>query len=501
MKTNVIQLEVHDDVISIKDKMAWQSCQRMILVWPKHGRILHNELELVLLNRQARSLGAELALVTHHPVVCEWALDSNLPLFASISAAEKGAWKPDARGSLANKVPKGVDAIKAVKAKLPPQAASKKATPLLTGLAVVISLAALLSLSVVILPQAQVTYYPASTLQEVEIKIKASEVFSGINPSGNIPEQPVFVEVSGERSIPSTGKVTIPTTKATGEVVFTNLTSTAVTLPAGTILLAGDQTLASFSLTEAVKIPGGLKGSAVGKVEALVAGAEGNMASDSVWTLSGGMDALVSVNNPDAFSGGGGVETPTPTEEDYATLERQLLADLMNQGLASLKADQAEGVELIEPSLVMDKILLSEQVKKIGEPADEAMLRMNVRLKIFTYQNNDLNTIADLVLTSNLPDGFVPMDENIILDRVGDYRVDDFGQAAWTIKASRMLVPDWNIEQAAATLAGMKVNDAQSVLSSLFTQKSPAVIKMWFAKWPWMPYLPTNIHFVDGASQ
>lgn len=501
MKTTVIQLEVHDDVISIKDKMAWQSCQRMILVWPKHGKILHNELELVLLNREAKTLGAELALVTHHPVVREWALDSNLPLYSSISAAEKAVWKPDVHGSLANKVPKGVDAIKAIKARLPHQPASKRSNPLISILAVVVSLAALMAILVVLLPQAEVTYYPVTTVQEVAIKIKASEVFSGINPSGNIPAKPVFVEVSGEKSMPSSGKVSIPTTKAAGEVVLTNLTATAVTLPAGTLLFAGDQNLSSFTLIEDVKVPAGLKSSAVGKVEALVAGAESNQAADSIWTLSGGMDALVSVSNPGDINGGGGVETPTPTEEDYAVLERQIFADLMDQGLVSLKADLAEGVGLVEPSLAMDKILLSERVNQIGEPADEAVLRLNVRLKIFTYQLNDLNAIADLVLTSNQPDGYIPMSDIISLNRDGDFRVDDFGQATWTLNASRLLVPDWNKEATAAALAGMKVKDAQSVFSNLFAQNSPALIKTWLGVWPWMPYLPTNIHFVDGGVQ
>lgn len=500
MKTTVIQLEVHDDVISIKDKMAWQSCQRIILVWPLHGKILHNELELVLLNREAKSLGAELALVTHHPVVREWALDSNIPLFASISAAEKGAWKTDLRGSLANKVPKGVDAIKAVKEKLPQQPSSKPAGFFAKGLSILLSLAAVIALLMVIIPQAEVTYYPVTTNQEIEIRIKASEVFSGINPSGNIPEQALFVEVNGEKSMPSSGKVIIPTTKAVGEVVFTNLTNTAVTLPAGTLLLAGEEALSGFNLIENVVVPAGTKDTAVGQVEALVAGIEGNLTPDSTWTLSGGMDALVSVNNPDAFTGGGGGETPSPNEEDYATLERQLLTDLMAQGLVSLKADQSPDVGLIEPSLILDQILLSEQVKKIGEPSDEAVLRMNVRLKIYAFQQNDLNTIAALVLTSNQPAGYKPMNDAISLNRVGDYQVDDFGQATWTVSASRTLVPDWNIDQTAVDLTGMKVTNAQALFSNLFVQSSPATIKVWFARWPWMPFLSTNIHFVDGAS-
>lgn len=500
MKTNVIQLEVHDDVISIKDKMAWQSCQRMILVWPKQGRILHNELELVLLNREARSLGAELALVTHHPVVREWALDSNLPLFASISAAEKTAWKPDARGSISKKVPRGVQAIRDSRDKLPQQGSSKPTNPLISGLSILISVAALLALIVVILPQATVTYYPITSMQSIEVRVKASEVFSGINPSGNIPEKAMLVEVSGEKSMPSSGRVSIPTTKARGEVVFTNLTNAAVTLPAGTLLLAGDETLVSFNLVEAVIVPSGVEDTAVGQVEALVAGIDGNLSAESTWTLSGGMDALVTVSNPDAFSGGAGVETPSPNDEDYAALERQLLVDLMAQGLASLKADLSADVELIEPSLILDQILLSEQVNKTGEPADEAVLRMNVRLKVFAYQHSDLKAIADLVLASNQPAGFKPLNDEVSLNRVGDFRVDDFGQATWTVNASRVLVPDWPMEQTAKGLAGMKVADAQAVLSGLFTQSAPAAVKVWFSRWPWMPFLSTNIHFVDGAS-
>ena len=500
MKTNVIHLEVHDDVISIKDKMAWQSCQRMILVWPKQGRILHNELELVLLNREARSLGAELALVTHHPVIREWALDSNLPLFASISAAEKTVWKPDARGSVAKKTPRGVQAIRDNRDKLPQQASSQPANSVITGLATILSIAALLALIVVILPQATVTYYPVTSAQSIEVRVKASEVFSGINPSGNIPEKAMFVEVSGEKSMPSSARVSIPTTKAAGKVIFTNLTNTAVTLPAGTLLLAGDETLVSFNLVDTVVVPFGADDSTVGQVEALVPGSDGNLAAESTWTLSGGMDVLVTVSNPDAFSGGAGVETPSPSDEDYAALERQLLADLMEQGLDSLKADLPADVELIEPRLVLDQILLSEKVNKAGEPADEAVLRMNVRLKVFAYQQSDLKAIADLVLASNQPAGFKPLDEQIYLNRVGDFRVDDFGQATWTVFASRVLVPDWPMEQTAKVLAGMKVAEAKKVFSGLFTQTSPAAIKVWFSTWPWMPFLSTNIRFVDGAS-
>jgi hypothetical protein len=35
MKTQIIQLESHDDIISIRDKMGWSQTSRILLVWPE----------------------------------------------------------------------------------------------------------------------------------------------------------------------------------------------------------------------------------------------------------------------------------------------------------------------------------------------------------------------------------------------------------------------------------------------------------------------------------
>ena len=64
MKTHVIQLEPHDDVISIRDKMSWAKTGRILLVFPARVRSRFLTLDLRLLQRQAESLGAQLAVVT-----------------------------------------------------------------------------------------------------------------------------------------------------------------------------------------------------------------------------------------------------------------------------------------------------------------------------------------------------------------------------------------------------------------------------------------------------
>jgi hypothetical protein len=66
MKTQLIPLESHDDLISIRDRMSWAKTPRILLVWPKSERIPLRPLDLKVLQRHATSLGAQLGLVTRH---------------------------------------------------------------------------------------------------------------------------------------------------------------------------------------------------------------------------------------------------------------------------------------------------------------------------------------------------------------------------------------------------------------------------------------------------
>ena len=67
MKAHIIQLVHHDDVVSIKDKISWSKAPRVLLVWPKRGRFILRQADLVLLQRHALTLGCQVGLVTKNP--------------------------------------------------------------------------------------------------------------------------------------------------------------------------------------------------------------------------------------------------------------------------------------------------------------------------------------------------------------------------------------------------------------------------------------------------
>lgn len=499
MKTTVIQLENYDVVASIKDKLSWNSTERIILVWPKRGRILESELDLAFLQRAAESYGSRMVLVSHHPQIREWAEGLGIAVFASIAAAENWDWKTPIKKKVEKKKSQGYSSIVSKKPERVKNTHSQPVGRSQKVFASILSLAALIALFVVIVPRAEITVFPVTSQQQIEITIKASEVYSGASPSGNIPASKSYAEVSGELSQPSSGKTTIPTEKATGLVTFVNLTETSVNIPAGTLLMASGENGLLFQTMEDATLTAGINKSIEVSVEALSPGSEGNVGAGEIKIITGDLGEFLSVSNLTPFSGGGGIETPSPTENDYTILETQLLADLLQQGLISLKENRDQGIEIIEESLTVDEILLKERVTPIGESSDEAVLHVTLRVSALTYQKNDLEIIAALVLNSNLPDGYKLLNNDITLQQLEAISIDQLGQSTWKISASQTLVPDWDVEAVTNEITGMSVKKAKDYLGSLFDQSEPARIDLITDWWPWMPMLPTQIKIVDGV--
>jgi hypothetical protein len=93
MKTQVIQLVPHDDVTSVRDKMAWAKTPRILLVFPHHSRILSRTLDLRLLRRHAATLGAQLAIVTRSGDLRRIAQAVGIPAFNTVASAQRKTWE------------------------------------------------------------------------------------------------------------------------------------------------------------------------------------------------------------------------------------------------------------------------------------------------------------------------------------------------------------------------------------------------------------------------
>lgn len=305
------------------------------------------------------------------------------------------------------------------------------------------------------------------------------------------------VELSGELSHKSSGEITIPTTKAQGEVVFTNLTQGDVFIPSQTILGLVESGQASYVTLESVIVQGGKSSQASVRVEAIEAGSDGNIAEQRISTILGDVGELVTVSNESPISGGAGINVPAPVESDYETLERQLLTDLKKQAVTLLNSSLKEGSKLIPESVVIDKVILEDKVNPIDQASDLALLRITVRFRGLSYSLEDETALADLILDSNLPVGFRPIDQKTDIKDVSGIAIDNAGNPFWKISAQRFLVPSWDKDKVNSLLVGKNKEDAARIIDGVYPQQNPAKIQLMTRWWPWMPFLETRINFLE----
>ncbi len=106
MKTQIITLESHDDLISVRDRMSWAKTPRILLVWPKYEKVTLRQVDLKVLQRHALSLGAQLGLVTRTRRVREDAEALKIPVFKSTGQAQRVAWPRPRRTRIAIHAPR-----------------------------------------------------------------------------------------------------------------------------------------------------------------------------------------------------------------------------------------------------------------------------------------------------------------------------------------------------------------------------------------------------------
>ncbi|MCK5316254.1 MAG: hypothetical protein KAJ53_14065, partial [Anaerolineales bacterium] len=246
MKTQIIQLEPHDDTISVRDKMGWSQTGRVMLVWPTRGHLMNRRLDLVLILRHSQTLGVQIALVTKDPEVRFQAHSLGIPVYKTVRKAQQARWRrPSKRKYIPSQEEEerrdrvlSVDQILAD----PPhrkREAPKLSPPVRIGV-FALGVLAVLAIAAVLLPSAEVSIVPETKRQEVSLTVSATESINKIKLTGILPIRTINRIVEGRGSTQTTGEVNIPTDFATGEVTFRNLTDQSITIPAGTVVSDAD---------------------------------------------------------------------------------------------------------------------------------------------------------------------------------------------------------------------------------------------------------------------
>lgn len=491
MKTQVIQLNVHDNLISIRDRMAWAKTPRILLVWPRQGYVGVRALDLTLLRRHAQSLGAELGLVTRSGEIRAAARELGMTVFKTAADAQKQTWLEKRSARPQRRIPP-VD-LRATRAGLPGVDLFNFANHPVRRLAVfAVGVLAVLALTLVFIPSADIKMTLPAQNQSLTVTVNATDGAGDVQLSGVVPQRRLTLVVSGSDSALATGSLLLPGQSATGQVRLTNMTASEVQVPSGSLLQTRSTPPVVFVTVDKVIVPAGKGGIAGVAVRAVSAGPGGNLNAGQVSVVAGQLGTKLTVTNPLATSGGTQSSVNMPAAQDREALRKRLMADLQRQALTGITGQATTGDVLFPASLTPTRVVEETFDPPEGQPGEKVTLDLRVEYSMGYAASNDLETLAGRVLDASLPPGFTALVGQVEVESVSGF---DIGQGVvrWQMRAGRSVRPTQDTGQVISLVLGRNRSLAAGLLTQAYDLTQAPVITIRPGWWPWLPFLPMRI--------
>lgn len=330
-----------------------------------------------------------------------------------------------------------------------------------------------------LLPKATVTLMFTQKPLEESINLTLSPSATSLDASSAVVPVVVSEEsVSGESSLPTTGKKTIGD-PATGKVTIYNRTSLTKTFTKGTVLTAknlkftldGDVTVASKSAgSDYVDVPGkaviGLTASSIGEESNLSALTEFTIASFAKDTYVG--------KNEEALSGGNSKEIQVVDAADKSGLVKSLTAELLDKAKAQVESSNSPTQGYYVSSKGVE-VVSEDYSDKVGEGATSLRATLELKVKVYRYNKADIATLVGTALVDKIPSGYTQAGNTPSVDLSSSEDKD--GNIETSAKVTIGLIPTVNQANLADQLKGKNGNQVQTVLSS-FPGLSGADVKI-----------------------
>ncbi len=413
----ILEVTPEATLSAVRRQLAQWRRERVALLVPEGWSELDNSARMRLLQRQAQIQQCHLALITRDPTIHAAANQVGIPVFVNPKDALANRWRMSPMLPLVHPrhpelglpdPPRWRRERIAAHETLPGQYRARQARiraeeiyrrPLpawlrLLGNLLMGGLIALaLGLFVVyVIPAATITLVPGREPIRVAVQLIA-------NPSIEVPDleinqlpaHTVETNIDASGTVRTTGTRQKSTDLAVGQVTFTNLGTSPVNVPKGTVVSTGTGNAVNFRTTTAVDVPAGRGQRADAAIEALDPGIQGNIRANTINTINGGLRVRLSVTNQGGTSGGGSQLVPIATQEDRDKLLAQVEAQIEAQANDKLQGllDRGEwlspeSIQLLTLSTPAFSAFNDEETEELsltlrqlarGVAVDEAVLR------------------------------------------------------------------------------------------------------------------------------
>ena len=492
MKTQIITLESHDDLISVRDRMSWAKTPRILLVWPKYEKVTLRQVDLKVLQRHATTLGAQLGLVTRARRVREDAEALHIPVFESTGQAQRVSW-PKPRRRRIKWHPPAKD-LREQREQLSASQEAWRAHPMTRVSAFLVGVLAVLSLVALFIPHAQITLNPVSRMQSLTLPVTASPAVESVFITGSIPAREKRVILDGVQTVIVTGAAVIPQSKAKGIVEFRNLTQQAVNIPVGTVVQNADGI--RFMTTEDGEMDAGVGKMLELPIEAVDGGVAGNLEAETINAIEGRLGLSLSVTNPEPTSGGRELPSVQASDADRERAKELLMQSLEEDARQKFMEELESGDLLFERTMTLSQTLSEEYDPPAGAAGTKLTLTMQVEYSVQYADASDLIQLASLALNASIPLGFSAASDVVTVKPVTTPFLNPDGSARWTMRAERRIVQQIDTAQVTQMIQGFGAWNVVSQLKENLPLASAPDVQLSPSWWPWMPIVPFRISVV-----
>lgn len=494
--TTIIQLEDHENVSSIKEKINNSPTQRVLLVWPNDGFLDLQALDYLVILRFAYYLDIQIAVVLDDPAVVRLFKEYGISTFRSIPESQKKPWRKP-------KIIAHIDKFAKVENKEiinnfleASNNSSKQSSLIFRWVFFLIGIASFFSLIIFLIPSATISLKPETNLQTATIPVRADPSITQVNITGAVPVKISDVLVEGELEGVSSGTIRIPDKEAVGEVMFRNLTDQRVIVPAGTIVRTDSEPQKRFETLNQITLPPRVDAVITTEIKSLIGGTNGNAAAMSISIVEGDFGANLEVSNPDPISGGIDIKTFSPTESDYESTYEELLEILEEN--AKEKIIKEFSVDYYFPATSIEFVEVIEEIRfpEVGDPAERYSLYLEAKFSAWMIKNEDLIYLSNLILDSEKESEFSPVTGStnfVIEDPSNTFSNNTLN---FDLRAEQLLYTQISKDKVLRQIAGKRRQDALSLLVEEYGLKSNPTITIAPSFWDYLPFLPFRINLV-----
>ena len=498
MKTQVIQLDPHDDVTSIRDKMAWSKTPRILLVYPRRSRILKRTLDLQLLHRHAQVLGAQLAIVSPSADIRQSAREMGILIFKTAAIAQRRTWGAKSSAETPVRRAPPSDLRRMQREAIPAEGLwrNRIGIRLLSFTLAVLSVFALL---VLFFPSATVVLTPETRKQSQTISLSASPQVATVTQAGGLPARKIYSVLERSKTSPVSGSIIIPNTAAAGLARFRNLSIGTVNIPSGTVVRTTGSPPVRFATTTDAVMPAGAAKTVDVPIQAVQAGSSGNLSAVTLVAIEGELGTSLAVTNPSPTTGGSDHSAPIQTADDRARLHAALESEILDQCKTSIPQSLGRGDTFFPNTMAVAKIVSETYFPADGQTGGTLSLTMDLQCQAQYALAADETILARLMLNANLPPGFEPGPSGVTMATSGAPVTDSVGITHWKVHVNRLLRARIDPVEAMQLIQGRSISAAGRRLAASLRLVSAPTITVTPAWWPWLPVFPFRIAVSIGG--